>query len=275
MHEKSVFRGALLTVSVRWIDRLIGLLSMVILARLLAPEDFGLIAMAMLVLGLVDIFLDLGVNVALIQNSNATQDHYNTAWTLRLIQSALTTALLYILAPFAANYFNDIRIEPVLQYLAFAPLLRGFENIGIVTFQKEMRFGHDFYFTFIKRIIGFVATITSAWFLQSYWALVAGALIGTAGTVLLSYMLHPMRPRISLIKVREILNVSQWMILNAIGSYASGNLHKLVVGRRESAEVMGAYVVANEIAVMPSTELLAPLNRVLFHSFVNVKDNLH
>jgi len=270
----SVSKGAILTVSVRWIDRLIGLTSMVILARLLAPDDFGLIAMAMLVLGLVDILLDLGVNVALIQNAHPTQDHYDSAWTLRLIQSGLTSALIFMAAPFAANYFGDARVESVLYFLAFAPFLRSFENIGIVTFQKEMRFGRDFYFTFLKRMIGFVATIASALLMKNYWALVAGSLIGTAGTVLLSYAIHPMRPRLSFKKMRDIFKVSQWMLVNSIGSFASNNLHRFIVGRRESAEVMGAYSVANEISVMPTTELLAPLNRVLFPAFVHVKDNL-
>ncbi len=270
----SVFKGALLTVSMRWTDRLIGFISTLILARLLAPPDFGIIAMASLVVGLVDVLLALGVNVALIQNRNATPAHYNTAWTLRLAQSAVATLVVFLVAPRAAIYFNDPRIIPVLRFMALGMLLVGMENIGIITFQKEMRFGLDFRFVFLKRIVGFLATIVAAWLLRSYWALVIGTLAGRSFGVLLSYRMHPMRPRFSLEKMKEIFSVSQWMLLNSLGNYLNRNLDKMLVGRRASAAIMGGYTLADEISSMPSTEVLAPLNRVLFPAFVEARQDL-
>jgi lipopolysaccharide exporter len=166
----SVFKGAILTVSMRWTDRLIGFGSTLILARLLVPADFGVVAMASLVVGLADVLLSLGVNVALIRNHNATPAHYNTAWTLRLAQSAIAATVVFVAAPAAALYFNDPRIIPVLRFMALGMLLVGMENIGIITFQKEMRFGLDFRFVFLKRIVGFLTTILAAWLLRSYWA---------------------------------------------------------------------------------------------------------
>lgn len=270
----SVFKGAILTVSMRWTDRLIGFVSTLILARLLAPADFGVVAMASLVVGLVDVLLSLGVNVALIRNHNATPAHYNTAWTLRLAQSALAAAVVFIAAPAAALYFNDPRIIPVLRFMALSMLLVGMENIGIITFQKEMRFGLDFRFIFLKRIVGFLATILAAWLLRSYWALVIGTLAGRSFGVLLSYQMHPMRPRFSLEKLKEIFSVSQWMLVNSIASYVNRNLDKILIGRRANATIVGGYTLADEISAMPSTEVLAPLNRVLFPAFVAAKNDL-
>lgn len=273
MTRTTVAQGALFSIAARWIDRFIGLISTLILARLLLPEDFGIIAMASLVISLVDVFLDLGVNVALIQKQNPSQDHYNTAWTLRLMQTAAATLLVIVSAPLAAEYFRDPRVTAVLQVLAFSFLLTGTENIGVVTFQKEMRFGLDFRYLFLKRLIGFVATLTAAWLLRSYWALVIGTLTGRAGGAILSYVLHPMRPTLSLGKAREIFGVSQWLVLRSIGAYMNLNLHRLVVGRRENAGIMGAYTLADEIALLPSVALLGPLNRVLLPAFVEVKEN--
>jgi O-antigen/teichoic acid export membrane protein len=270
----SVFKGAILTVSMRWTDRLIGFVSTLILARLLAPADFGVVAMASLVVGLVDVLLSLGVNVALIRNHNATPAHYNTAWTLRLAQSVLAAAIVFVAAPAAALYFNDPRIILVLRFMALSMLLVGMENIGIITFQKEMRFGLDFRFVFLKRIVAFLATILTAWFLRSYWALVIGTLAGRSFGVLLSYRMHPMRPRISLEKLKEIFSVSQWMLVNSIASYVNRNLDKILLGRRANATVVGGYTLADEISAMPSTEVLAPLNRVLFPAFVTAKNDL-
>lgn len=272
--QTTVFKGALLSVAMRWTDRLVGLISTLILARLLAPEDFGIIAMASLVIGLLGVLLDLGVNVALIQNPQATQAHYDTAWTLRLIQSGITAALIFLGAPLAGDYFDDARVIPVMQALSASIVIAGLENIGVVQFQKRMQFGLDFRFMFAKRITGFVATMVAAWVMQSYWALVVGTFAGRTLGTLISYRMHAMRPRPSLEKIREIFAVSQWMLVRSAGQYLDGSLHKMIVGRRADSAVLGGYTLADEISAMPSTELLAPINRALFPAFVAARDNL-
>ena len=260
----SLVQGTLLTVAMRWTDRLIGLVSTLILARLLTPADFGIIAMATLVIALADVLLDLGTNIALVRDPNATREHYDTAWTLRLIQTALSTALIIAAAPLAADYFGDARVQPVLQILAFSLLLGGLENIGIVAFHKQMQFGDEFRVLFARRIAGFVITIVAAIVLRNYWALVIGTLGGRLLGVVLSYLMHPMRPRLSLARFRALFAVSQWMLLRGIGDFLNQGLHRMLVGRWNSAPVMGAYTVAHEIATMPSAELVAPMNRALF-----------
>lgn len=275
MHHNStsILKGAILTITMRWTDRLIGLVSTLILARLLVPEDFGIIAMASLVVGLLDVLLDLGVNVALIQNRSAELAHYNTAWTLRLMQTVVSATLIAAGAPLAGDYFGDQRVVMVLQVMSIGLILMGLENIGVVTFQKNMQFGLDFRFMFLKRIAGFLATIAAAWFLHSYWALVIGTLFNRVTGVFLSYRMHPMRPRFSFEKLGDIFGVSVWMLIRSIGSYLDNNLHKMLVGRRSGTTTMGGYTLAEEISAMPSGELLAPINRVLFPAFVAAKGN--
>jgi O-antigen/teichoic acid export membrane protein len=258
----------------RWADRSIAFVSTLILARLLVPEDFGLIAMASLVIGLADVFFELGVNVALIQNRTPSQEHYDTAWTLRIIRTTLAAIVVVLAAPLAATYFNDQRVTLVVQVLAVSLMLSGLENIGVVTFQKEMQFGREFQFLFCKRIVGFIATVVAAWFIRSYWAMVIGALAGRTFGVALSFAMHPMRPHLSLKKFGEIFSVSQWMLVRSIGGYLELKLHYAIVGARESASVLGAYSLGSEISALPTSELLAPVNRVLFPAFVRVKDDL-
>jgi O-antigen/teichoic acid export membrane protein len=265
--------GAIIMIGMRWTDRLIGLISTLILARLLVPEDFGIVAMASLVIELIDVLLDMGVNITLIQNRDATQEDYNAAWTLRLIQSTVAALVVLACAYPAAEYFQDARVAPVIQVLALSVLLAGCENIGIVNFQKKMEFGVEFHFFFVKRLAAFLLTIGTALWLRSYWALVLGTLSGRALGVGLSYWVHPMRPRLSFSRMGSILAFSTWNLVRGIGSYLNANLHRLVVGRRESSAVMGAYSLGSEIAALPSTELLAPLSRVLLPAFVKLKDD--
>jgi lipopolysaccharide exporter len=270
----SASTGALIMIGMRWTDRLIGLISTMILARLLVPEDFGIIAMASIVVGLADVLLDMGVNITLIQNRNATQEDYNAAWTIRLVESALGALLVFALAEPAAEYFRDPRVADVTRVLAFSLLLTGCENIGVVNFQKKMEFGLEFRFFFIKRMTGFIITISAALLLHSYWAMVIGALSGRAMGAVLSYAVHPMRPRLSVARIKPMLSFSSWNLLRGIGGYVGENLHRFLVGRRESPGVMGAYSLGSDIAALPSSELLAPLSRVLFPLFVKMKHDL-
>ena len=273
MSQKSVFHGAILTVTMRWSDRLIGLISMVVLARLLTPADFGIIAMASVVVGLIDVLLDLGVNIALIHNQKADREDYDTAWTLRLCQAALVGIVIFFGAPLAADYYNNPLVTDVLRVMAFSILIAGLENIGIVAFQKNMEFSKDFQFFFFKRVAGFVATLSAAFLLHTYWAMVIGALSGRVVGVLLSYKMHAHRPRFSFSRLRHIWSFSQWVLIRNIGVYLDSRTDKLIVGGRTDAGTTGAYAVADEIAAMPTTDLLAPLGRVLFPAFVQKRDD--
>lgn len=270
----SVVRGALWYVLLRWTDRCIGIISTMVLARLLVPDDFGVVAMTTMAIGLVDVFLDLGVNIALIQNAQASQAHYNTAWTLRLMQAGASMLLICAAAPFAADYFHDPRVAPVLWVMSINAVLAAAENIGTVNFQKDMRADLDFVFTFGKRLAGLLIVVVLAYYMRNYWALVAGTLLSRLVGIYLSYRMHPMRCRLSVEKWREIFGVSQWNLINSVGRYVNNNLHKLVVGGHFSATTVGGYSLADEISAMPSSEILAPVNRILFPAFVRVKHDM-
>jgi O-antigen/teichoic acid export membrane protein len=271
--KTTVFAGAAIVVAMRWLDRLMGLLSTLVLVRLLTPADFGVVAMATIVVGLIDVILDLGVHIALIQNRATTPEHFHTGWTIRAIQAAFAALIVFAASWPVADYYHDPRITAVMHVMAISVLIGGFENIGIVMFQKNMTFGRDFKFFFLKRLLGVVISIIAAFTLRSYWALIIGSLGSRLGGVALSYALHDFRPHFSLKKAAEIWSLSQWVLVKNIGSYVDARIDKLIVGRRFDATNMGAYTLADELAALPSTELLAPLGRVLFPAFVDARSD--
>ncbi len=274
MSVKSVHEGAIIVVGMRWCDRLIGLVSMVILARLLVPADFGIIVMASLVVGLIDVLLDIGVSTALIHNQKADSEDYNTAWTLRLIQSSLTGLIIFISAPFVANFYDNHLVTDVLRIMALSVIIAGFENIGVVTFQKNMEFGKDFKFFFYKRVTGFAVTLVFAFILHSYWAMVIGSLSGRIAGVILSYFMHSHRPKLTLTRTTEIWSFSKWVLLRNIIVYFDTQIDKFLIGSRSDEKTLGIYSVAQDVSAMPTTELLMPLGRVLFPTFVQKRDDI-
>ena len=127
--RSAMVSGAAWMIAMRWIVRGIGLVSTVILVRLLAPEDFGLIAMAYLVVSLLEVLTSFGVDLALIQSSEASKEHFDTAWTIKLIQSASVALILAAISPLAAVYFEEPRVKPLMWFLCVGDFALGFTNI--------------------------------------------------------------------------------------------------------------------------------------------------
>ncbi|MFC5477624.1 lipopolysaccharide biosynthesis protein [Massilia suwonensis] len=273
-NSTSITGGAIIMIAMRWIDRVVGVVSTFILARLLVPDDFGIVAMASVVVAFADVIFDLGINVAIIQRKNPSQAFYNTAWTLRILQVAAVATVLMILAPFAADYYKDPRVMPVVQLMALSMMIASYENVGVITFQKELRFADDAKFMLFKRLVSFATTIAFTLILQSYWGMVLGALCSRLFSTVRSYMVHPMRPKFSLAEIGSIFSVSQWVLVKNISAYLDRNLHIFLVGGVAKTGVTGGYTLANEISNVPGNDLLAPINRVLFPAFARVKDDL-
>ena len=105
-----MMQGSAWMVAMRWVMGGIGLISMVILARLLEPKDFGLIAMSMLFIGLLNILTSFGADMALIQRRDPTREHFDAAWTVRLLQTIGVAICVVIIAPFVADYFDESRV---------------------------------------------------------------------------------------------------------------------------------------------------------------------
>lgn len=270
----SAFHSGILTVATRWMDRLLGLVSTMVLARLLSPQDYGLVAMAAVFVGLADVLLDLGVSVGLIQRGKSSSDYLDTAWTLRLLQVVLVAAMVGLAAPLAGEYYKNDQVSVVMCVMALTIVIGGFENIGLVTFQQNMEFGREFKFLLSRRLIGFISTIILAYFLRSYWALVFGTLCTRFAGVILSYVVHPYRPRWNLSRGREMLGFSQWMLVANVANFLEGQIDKFVIGRRSGEADLGVYGLASEVAAIPTTDLMAPLNRVLLPALVAVRDDV-
>ncbi|MEM9058056.1 MAG: lipopolysaccharide biosynthesis protein [Pseudomonadota bacterium] len=268
--RSSMISGSAWMIAMRWGLRGIGLVSTVILVRLLAPEDFGLVAMATLFIALLDVFTSFGVDMALIQRADATEEHFNTAWTIRLLQAVLIALLLVLLAPFLADYFNEGRVTALTMFLAIGVLVAGFENIGIVAFRKELEFAREFRFAIYTKFGSFVITIGLALWLRNYWALAWGIVGGKVVSVAVSYLMHPYRPRPSLARFRDLWSFSQWMLLRNIGMYLRKQVDSFLVARFFDTGQMGFYSVAKEVAELPTTDLVWPTARALFPGYAKL-----
>ncbi len=257
----------------RFGDRLIGLISMAVLARLLLPEDFGLVAYAILLLAILEIFAELGVENALIHDQTAPRESYDTAWTMNICKGLALSAFLLIAAAPAAVFFDAPDAELVIYVLAALPVVRGLENIGTVDFRKDLAFHKDFVFNFATRLSGAVVTIVLAFILRDHWALVIGMILRATLRVLLSYRMSDFRPLLTLSRFSKIFNFSKWIMLQNLLHGFNERLPALVIGRMTGPQALAFFNIGFEIANLASTELAAPIRRALFPGFAKMSQD--
>ncbi len=200
----------------------------------------------------------------LIRLPNPTKAHYNFAWTVSAMIGVFIALTILLIAPLTVTYFHEPRAIPVMQCLALRAFMGGLENVGTIDFRRDLNFGRFFAYNVYPKLISFVVTIGAAILWRNYWALVLGILTGQFVKVVLSYTMHPHRPRFTLSEVSSIWSFSIWTFVRSIGGYLQTQIDQIVVGGIAGSAAMGRYAVASDVAASPSREVNEPMVAVLY-----------
>jgi len=268
--QSKMARGALWMMLFKFAERSLGLVSTLILVRLLVPADFGIVAMAMSFVIAAELLTAFGFDIALIQRQDLTDEHYHSAWTCNVLLGLAVTLVMFAAAQPVALFYGRPEVFWVVCTLAVGPLIAGAENIGVVAFRKELDFRKEFRFQLTRKVISFAVAVPLAFWLQNYWALVAGVLASRLTGTLNSYQMHPFRPRLSLREARALINFSKWLLFNNIVVFLKERTSDFFIGRLHGPAALGLYNVSYEFAMLPSTELSAPINRALLPGFAKM-----
>ncbi|HLQ89859.1 MAG TPA: lipopolysaccharide biosynthesis protein [Xanthobacteraceae bacterium] len=268
--QRKMGHGALWMVLFKFTERSLGLISTLILVHVLSPIDFGITAMAGSFILMTEMLTAFSFDVALIQKQDATDEHYHSAWTCNVLLGLAITVLMLAAATWIADFYKHPELYWVVCALALGPLISGSENIGVVAFRKDMRFRREFAFQLSRKVIGVLVVVPLAFYLRNYWALVAGVLASKLVGTITSYLVHPFRPHLSLTKVRGLLGFSKWLLVNNFVNFLKERSSDFVIGRLLGAVPLGVYNISYEIALMPTSELSAPINRALLPGFSRI-----
>jgi PST family polysaccharide transporter len=247
----------------RWLDRLLAFVSIVVLARILAPEDFGLVAIAASYVAIIEGLSDFDVNSALIRTRDEHSDLYDSAWTLSVLRGIVSALLMVGLAAFVA----DARISTLVYALAVSPILIGLSNPRFVMFERDLVYSRLAIVTLTARIASFSVTLFVAIVYRSYWALILGMLVNSLTSMVLTYVLKPYRPRFSVRRFADIFAFSGWMSLTTMVTTLSMQTDRIIVWRLIGIAEAGSYFMTQRVAAAPTAELIGPLRRILFPSF--------
>jgi O-antigen/teichoic acid export membrane protein len=268
-----VAKAAAWMVLLRFVVRGIGVVSQLILVRVLAPEDFGLIASSTVIYNMLDMLSELSISLALMQTPNPGPLLYNTAWTMGMLRGAIIGGALLLIAPFVGDYMRDPRVTDIVRVLSVAPLLQGLESVGMVTLRRNLRFERLFFYQLLNKVLGFLIAVPVAIVYRSYWALVLGGFAARFLTIPLSYVFAPHRPGFSLRHVRELLHFSRWLFVNNLLTMVDNSVMTVTLGRLAGARELGLYQVSLDLGAMPASEVAAPIRGPMYAGYARVADD--
>lgn len=253
-----VLSSSALLIGIKLIHRSLGLVSLLLLARLLAPEDFGLIALVSIIVHLFDILANVGSEQYIIQKQRVSTDDLNTAWTIDLLMKSMLWLLLMMLAPFLAQFFEQPALAPALWVGSSILLINAARNPGLFLLQQEFEYRQIFKLSVVQKLLTFIVVIGIAWIERSYWALIAGDIVSSLVFSAGSFLISTHRPRPCVVHWRQQWFFSGWMLLRGVVGYIRSQLDTLFVSKLFPATQLGQYYVARDVAMLPAHNLIMP-----------------
>lgn len=255
----------------QWTERLIGIATIIILARLLLPEDFGIVATCIIVVEFFTVLLDVGTDRYLIRQENPQREDYDTAWTLRLLMVSTGCVGISLSAAPAAEYFGDQRLQQVLYLLAAAAWLSGFDNIGLTMYRRDLRFRPIALIGLSQRLCAAITTVSLAYWLRNYWAMVIGEAVFFIVGLILSYTQHEYRPRFCLARFRRQWDFSKWVLVQNLAIFLKIHGDNFVIVRFFGIELMGVYSMGKRIAALPTQQAMLPVIMPIYSGLAKKK----
>lgn len=274
MLRSKILKGMSWLLAGRLASNLLGLASTLIAARLLMPEDFGLMAIGMGVFAVAGAVVDLPVGAALVQMKNASKADFDTAWTINVLRGAIVSALMLLAAWPAAMLIGDMRAADLVAALAAYPLLTGLRNAWFEQYIRDLDFRREALVDVLSKLASLVAMVWIAWATRSYWALPFGVVAGAFVSTLMTYVLRPQLPGFSLQSFRKFFDFSIWVGLGSVADSFRDATTTFFIGRMLGNAKLGIFSVGSQFGERLELVLYAPLERTLFAAFSSIQDDL-
>jgi len=268
-----VFTSSAFQVAINLAQRLIGIVSTLILARMLTPDDFGIIAILALTIHLIDILSDAGSQQYIIQKQNADDIDLNTAWSIDIIGKFTLTALICLIAPLIAETLDNPLLTDAIRIVSLSIPLRALRNPALILLAKEFDYQKLFKLNIVQKLSSFTAVMLVVAINPSYWAIVTGDIVAALIMLIGSYRIHAYRPKWALAKFREQWSFSQWALLRGLTGFGRSQADILIVSKLFPPAALGGYHLQRELALIPAFSLIIPAIEPLLSAIAKAKND--
>jgi PST family polysaccharide transporter/lipopolysaccharide exporter len=254
-------------------EKAINLARLLILAAILTPDDFGLLAVSLVALTVFTALTELGMTQALIQRPAAEDVHYDTVWTFGILRGVAVAVLVALAAPWFAEFLKEPRAVEVIRVLGLSPLLQSLASVRVADLMRNLRFAP---ITILRVSASLVSALTAVLLASRFgvWALVAGVIVGPTVFSLFSYLIAPYRPRLRFdwTAGRSLIQFGQWIFLSGLISMAGTTILSAIISRRLGTIDLGLYFLAYKLTFALVEVGQQIINNVAFPLYARLQD---
>jgi len=271
-YKSVVIKGISWVASLRYITRILTVFRISILARIFTPLQFGFYGIAFLVLNLIEILAETGINIFLVQKKENAQKYINTAWIVSIVRGTVIAVVILAVSPLVVSFFNMSGYLHLLVLISIVPFVKGFANPAVIFYQKDLKFKNEFYFKFSIFLIESLFIVFAALITREIYSIALGMLAGALAEVFISFKLINPRPvfKYEAIRIKEVFHRGKWVTVSGIFNYLFHNFDDMVVGKILGASSLGLYQMAYKISIFPISEISDVVSRVTFPVYAKI-----
>jgi O-antigen/teichoic acid export membrane protein len=262
-----VVSASIWQISGKLLGRVFDFLTLIVLSRLLSPEDFGFTALAMSAVVIAEAVTELPLVTALVGVEKPKRSMYDTAFTLGAIRGTLLAVLLTLAAYAMAAFYEDDRLITLVVVLSLAPIFRGLVSPGMAVFIRRLDFRRQIGIEVAGKAFGFSASVVVAFVTGSYWAIAAATICSPLLMSGLSYWYAPYRPRLGLAHWQLFRSLVGWNSIGQIFAALNWQADRLLLGRLVSKGELGHFTMASNISDIVTQAIVVPMGMPLMAAY--------
>ncbi len=260
------------------LQKIMGVIPFLILARILLPEDYGVITVVFTVTSFLDRLATPGFGTALLQKKGSVEEYLDIVWTYDLVKSVGIGALIFMSGDLASSFFHvSGSYELIIRLSGLFPILTALSNSRQIYFFKELHFRKVFIRDIAAQGAYIIVALSFALFVHaSAWALFLGYVGRYIVGMIMSYVLYPAIPRLSFKfgKLRDLMEYGKWIYGQNLLEYVLGFLDTIFIGRLLGQRELGLYSRARDLPTTISWPLLNIMNKIAFSAYAKIQDEL-
>ncbi|WP_026616978.1 lipopolysaccharide biosynthesis protein [Ensifer aridi] len=271
---RTALRGGLVTGGAQAVRMLIQFISVIVLARLLVPEDFGLVASVSPIVAFVGLFQNLGLQQAVIQRKEIAETQLNQVFWISTLVGLICTLVVVALSPAAAVFYNDPRMTAIT-IAAAAPLLLGsLAALPLALLNRHLKFGQLALNDVYAAVVGLLVTAAAAYLGMGYWSLVIGPAASAAVALLAAWWATRWMPGRPDVRIdRDIISFGANLTGFNLVNFFSRNLDNILIGKFSGPVELGYYDRAYKLLLFPLQNITQPLSRVMIPLMSRIQED--
>lgn len=253
----------------------VGFIVSIVLARILTPEEFGLIALVTIFIMLANVFVQSGFNTALIQKKNADEIDFSTVFYFSLVIAGILYAFIFIVSPFIANFYDEPLLEPVLKVLSVILFFGAVNSVQIAVISRNMEFKKLFYSSIGSVVISGFIGITMAYSGFGVWALVGQQISNQLLTTLIMWFTVKWRPlpQFSIERFKTLFSYGNKILVASLIDSFYLNLRSLTIGKLFNAKMVGYYNRGKQFPTVIVSNIDGSIQSVMLPTYSAYQDD--